>query len=350
MAGEAVVNAGFLSSISWAYPWILILFPLPWLLRRVLPPVRQTRPMAYIPFVTEWDVDNRDASTRDASLFRLILLGMVWLLLLAAAARPAWYGKPVSLAVSGRDLMLAVDISGSMGLKDFGLNGHPVDRLTAIKAVADTFIDKRVGDRVGLILFGTHAYVQVPLTFDRKTVKTLLNEAVVGLAGRATAIGDAIALAVKRMQETHRNASEPANDRVLILLTDGVNTAGNISPEQATDLAVEQGLKIYTIGIGADSMVLHSFLGGQRVNPSADLDVKELTSIAERTGGRFFRAHDTRELKKIYHIIDQLEPVARGHEIFRPRHALFMWPLGLSLLLAATLLASMLDWRNVWKH
>jgi len=344
------VNAGFLSSISWNYPWILALLPLPWLLRRVLPPIRQTRPMAYIPFVTEWSADNRSASTRGAGLLRLILLGLIWLLLLAAAARPEWHGKPVSLAVSGRDLMLAVDISGSMGLRDFGLNGHPVDRLTAIKSVADTFIGKRVGDRIGLILFGTHAYVQTPLTFDRKTVKTLLNEAVVGLAGRATAIGDAIALAVKRMQQSHRNVSAPTNDRVLILLTDGVNTAGNISPGQATDLAVEQGLKIYTIGIETDSMALHSFFGGQRANPSTDLDVKKLTAIAERTGGRFFHAHNTHELNNIYRIIDQLEPVARGHEIFRLRHALFMWPLGLSLLLAAALLISILDWRNLWKH
>ncbi len=344
------MNAEFLSSISWGYPWMLILLPLPWLLRRMLPPIHQIRPTAYIPFVTEWDVENRDVSARGAGLFRLILLSLIWLMLLAATARPAWQGEPVSMAVSGRDLMLAVDISGSMGLKDFGLNGHPVNRLTAIKAVADTFIDKRVGDRIGLILFGTHAYVQTPLTFDRKTVKTLLNEAVVGLAGRATAIGDAIALAVKRMQQSHRSISTPENDRVLILLTDGVNTAGNISPEQATDLAVEQGLKIYTIGVGADSMVLHSFFGGQRVNPSADLDVKGLTVIANRTGGRFFRARNTRALNKIYHIINRLEPVIRDHKVFRPRHALFMWPLALSLLLAMMLLASMSDRRNPWKH
>jgi len=329
---------------------MLIFLPLPWLLRRVLSPIRQVRPMAYIPFVTEWDADNRGASTRGTGLLRLILLGLIWLLLLTAAARPAWHGEPVSLPVSGRDLMLAMDISESMDFRDFGLNGHPVNRLTAIKAVADTFIDKRIGDRIGLILFGTHAYVQTPLTFDRETVKTLLNEAVVGLAGGATAIGDAIALAVKRMQQSHRNPSSPANDRVLILLTDGVNTAGNISPGQAADLAVEQELKIYTIGIGADTMALHSFFGGQRANLSANLDIKGLTGIAERTGGRFFHAHNTRELNKIYRIIDKLEPVARGHEVFRPRHALFMWPLGLSLLLAATLLASMLDWRNLWKR
>jgi len=344
------VNAGFLSSISWDYPWLLILLPLPWLLRRALSPIRQSQQMAFIPFAREWVTDEQHTSMRSAGQLRLILLGLVWLLLLASAARPAWYGEPVSMPVSGRDLMLAMDISESMGFRDFGLNGHPVVRLTAIKAVADTFIDKRIGDRVGLILFGTHAYVQTPLTFDRKTVKTLLNEAVVGLAGGATAIGDAIALAVKRMQQSHRNTSRPENDRVLILLTDGVNTAGNISPGQAVDVAVEQGLKIYTIGIGADSMALHSFFGGQRANLSANLDIKGLTAIAERTGGRFFRAHNTRELNKIYRIIDQLEPVVRDYEIFRPRHALFMWPLGLSLLLAATLLISILDWRSMWKH
>ncbi|MBL4774509.1 MAG: VWA domain-containing protein, partial [Mariprofundus sp.] len=205
----------------------------------------------------------------------------------------------------------------------------------------------------GLILFGTNAYVQTPLTFDRQTVRILLNESAIGLAGKSTAIGDTIGLAVKRLQQSALSSSpnqkniEPF-DRVLILLTDGVNTAGTINPQQATDLAVKAGLKIYTIGIGADAMMVDSFFGAQRINPSSELDEKGLTAIAEQTGGRYFRARDTDELDDIYSMIDDLEPVEREGKMFRPLHALFMWPLALALLLASVLLCSMVNWKAWW--
>jgi len=234
--------------------------------------------------------------------------------------------------VSGRDLLLAVDLSGSMSTKDFVLKGQQVDRLAAVKAIAGDFIRRRVGDRLGLILFGLNAYVQSPLTFDRKTVNTLLQESAIGLAGDQTSIGDAIGLAVK---ELRRN---PAGNKVLILLTDGANDAGNVDPAQAAKLAAKEGLTIYTIGIGAESVMVPSLFGMQRVNPSQGLDEETLKTIAKATGGRYFRARDTSELNKIYSIIDRLQPVDQEKQTFRPQHSLFFWPLAAALILAASLL------------
>ncbi|MDQ6970179.1 MAG: VWA domain-containing protein [Mariprofundus sp.] len=352
MAGAAtLMSIPLLDALSWTYAWLLLLLPLPWLCWRFLSPVQQPQAVAHIPFAADWGEISASSAPPANNKTRLLMLSLIWLCLLLAAARPEWHGDAVELPVSGRDLVLAVDISGSMRMQDFNLNGQQVDRLTATKAVADAFIQRREGDRVGLILFGTQAYVQTPLTFDRQTVRILLNESAIGLAGKATAIGDTIALAVKRMQQSSgASGTSTTLDRVLILLTDGVNTAGAISPQQATELAVTAGLKIYTIGIGADSMTVGGFFGSQQINPSAELDEKGLTSIAEQTGGQYFRARDTDQLNRIYHIIDQLEPVERERDMFRPVHALFMWPLGFALLLAIFLLASMLPWSAAWKR
>jgi Ca-activated chloride channel family protein len=231
------------------------------------------------------------------------------------------------MAVTGRDLMLAVDLSGSMEEQDFFIQQKPVDRLTATQSVASQFIQRRAGDRIGLILFGSQAYLQTPLTFDRHTVMTLLNEAAIGLAGESTAIGDAIGLAVKRLR------SQPSNSRVLILMTDGANTAGVISPLKAADLAADNQLKLYTIGIGADEMIVHSLFGNRRVNPSRDLDEKTLTAIADKTGGQYFRARNSDEFNTIYALLDELEPIEKDKQFFRPKTELYAWPLGLSLFL-----------------
>ena len=343
-----------LHALSWIYPWLLLLLPLPYLAWRFLAPLHQAQAVAHLPFTADWDNADSATSKLVTNNIRLLLLALLWVCLLLAAARPEWHDEAVQLPVSGRDLVLAVDISGSMRMQDFSLNGRQVDRLTATKAVANAFIQRRTGDRIGLILFGTNAYVQTPLTFDRQTVRILLNESAIGLAGKSTAIGDTIGLAVKRLQQSvlpSANNHQPAEsfDRVLILLTDGVNTAGSINPQQATDLAVKAGLKIYTIGIGADAILVDSFFGSRQINPSAELDEQGLTAIAEQTGGRYFRARDTDELDDIYSMIDDLEPVEREGKMFRPLHALFMWPLGLALLLASLLLSSMIDWRTVWR-
>jgi Ca-activated chloride channel family protein len=349
------MNMETLSSLTWLLPWAFMLLPLPWLIHRFLPAVRQQR-AAFIPFAAELPVSSatRQGGNKKVQLF---IAALIWLLAVIATAHPEWHGEAVKLPVVGRDLVLAVDISGSMQTEDFELSGRRVDRLTATKAVANAFIENREGDRIGLILFGSQAFVQTPLTFDRKTVQILLNESVIGLAGTETAIGDAIGLAVKRLQQSDDGDVQRENsetDQVLILLTDGVNTAGVVLPEKAAELAREHGLTIYTIGIGADAMTVRSMFGQRRVNPSAQLDEKVLTAIAEQTGGRYFRARDTSELINIYSLIDQLEPVEREKKAFRPRRALFMWPLSLALLLSIGLMVSMLPWpmgsKQKWKQ
>ncbi|TLS67921.1 VWA domain-containing protein [Mariprofundus erugo] len=335
-------------ALEFGWPWLLLLLPLPWLLRRILSPVRENRPVAWLPFAHEFAGEQALVVVDRGARIRLLLASLVWLLLLLAAARPAWHGEPVALPVSGRDLLLAVDISGSMQIRDFELSGQQIDRLSATKHVADEFINRREGDRVGLILFGSEAYVQAPLTFDRKTVITLLDEAVAGLAGKATAIGDAIGLAVKRLQQSNSDKKIASHEQVLILLTDGVNTAGRLSVDQATDLAAGSGLVIYTIGIGADAMMVRSLFGAQQVNPSAELDETMLKAIADKTGGRYFRAHDSQELAQIYQVIDKLEPVKRDSEVFRPLHSLFVWPLSLALLFAVVLMIALTERGRRW--
>jgi Ca-activated chloride channel family protein len=253
---------------------------------------------------------------------------LVWLLLVVAAARPQWIGEIESLPVTGRDLLLAVDISGSMDTQDMILKKTAVNRLKVVKKVAGEFIQRRHGDRVGLILFGSRAYLQTPLTFDTETTATLLDESEIGLAGRETAIGDAIGLAVKRLRD------DAESDRVLVLLTDGANTSGEVQPLQAAEFAARDGLTVYTVGVGADEMMVQDFFGSRVVNPSADLDEDTLRTIAERTGGRYFRARDARGLEKIYEILDELEPVESDVEIIRPVDELFYWPMGLAYVIA----------------
>ncbi len=316
--------------IHFVWPWLWLVLPLPWLIWRFIPAANRAEQSALIvPFLDDFSVAQSQQVTQSNKPWALWLAIAAWCLLVLASTRPQWLGEPIEQGVSGRDLMLAVDLSGSMDAKDFIVNNQAVDRLTATKAVANEFIERRVGDRLGLILFGTNAYLQTPLSFDRKTVQVLLNESAIGLAGDSTAIGDAIGLAVKRLQ------SQQTNSRVLILLTDGANTAGKVSPIKAAEIAAQHQLKIYTIGIGADEMIVRSFFGSQKVNPSRDLDEKTLTSIAEKTGGRYFRARNTDELKQIYQLLDELEPVEKDKQFFRPRSELFFWPLSIALLLAA---------------
>jgi Ca-activated chloride channel homolog len=312
--------------IHFAWPWAFALIPLPYLVYRLAPPALAAEEAAlWVPQLDPFAVARHQHGLRQRSRFELLLALLCWLLLVIACARPQWLGEPLELPVSGRDLQMAVDLSGSMQTEDFELHGSQVDRLTALKAVAEPFIEQRVGDRIGLILFGEQAYVQAPLSFDRQTVTRLLDEAAIGLAGDHTAIGDAIGLALKRAE------GNAAQHRVLILLTDGVNNAGQMPPLKAAELAAQQGLKIYTIGIGANAMEVKSFFFSQTVNPSRDLDEKTLKTIAETTGGRYFRAHDSAELQEIYSLLDQLEPVEREHDVYRPITALFPWPLGMAL-------------------
>jgi Ca-activated chloride channel family protein len=311
---------------------MLLALPLPLLVRALTPPVVGTQDAGLkVPSFTGFAVLNDRSEVEQLLNWRFWIAVVAWALLVLAAARPERIGDELDVPVSGRNLMLAVDLSGSMDAKDFELGSRRVDRLTATKAVAGDFIGRREGDRIGLILFGERAYLQVPLTLDRETVNTLLLEAFIGLAGEKTAIGDAITLAVKRIHDQ----GEEAGEQVLILLTDGANTAGEIDPLKAAELAQQIGLRIYTIGIGAEQMVVSSITGGmRRVNPSADLDEETLTKIADQTGGRYFRAKDTAGLQEIYRLLDEMEPVAEPEAGFRPVKSLFYWPLGGSFVLA----------------
>lgn len=327
--------------IEFVWPWMILVLPLPVLLRWLTPPADPVQGAALrVPFLRELARPG-DAGRLTHRKWPLWIGASTWALLVAASSQPQWLGEPVALPVSGRDMMLAVDLSYSMREQDFKLGGQWVDRLTATKSVADEFISRREGDRIGLILFGENAYLQTPLTFDRETVRTLLGEAQIGLAGRATAIGDAIGLAVKRLRENDQS------NRVLILLTDGANTAGEVDPLQAAGLAAQEGLTVYTIGIGADEMLLRGVFGTRRVNPSVDLDERTLRAIADLTGGRYFRARDTAELEEVYRLLDQLEAIEQDPETFRPITALFYWPLGVALMLAALLLVAQLRERTI---
>jgi len=320
--------------LEWAWPWLLVALPLPWLVARLWQPAHtQASAALHLPYALE----GLDAATgaNPVPRWRRALAILAWCALIVAAARPQWVGEAEALPRSGRDLLLAVDASGSMSIQDMAIGGRAVNRYAAVKAIAGDFIRRRVGDRIGLVVFGSQAYLLTPLTFDRDTVFKQLDESAIGLPGKETAIGDAVGLSIKRLRE------RPLDRRVLILLTDGVNDAGELDPRKAIDLAVSEQVKIYTIGIGADSMRVDGFFGSQVVNPSADIDEKMLTTMADKTGGRFFRARNTAELAQIYGEIDRLEPSADAQQQFRPVDEIFYWPLSAAALLAlfATLLA-----------
>ncbi len=314
--------------IQFQWLWAFALLPLPLLVRWLVPAAPRPRAGALrVPFFAEIGRAGLASTRPRRRLWTLATLALIWLLLVSAAARPAYVGAPVPVPVDGRDLMMAVDLSGSMSRQDLTHDGFPVDRLTVVKAVADDFISRRVGDRVGLILFSSRAYIQTPLTFDRNVVRELLRASSIGLTGQETAIGDAIALAVKTLR------NRPADERVLVLLTDGANNSGVLDPIQAAEIARQNQVKIYTIGVGADS-----FAVGQRmVNPSFDLDEGALAKIAEITGGRYFRARDAQGLAAIYDDIARMEPVAGDPLYLSPTVSLFQWPLGAAVVLALLL-------------
>ena len=313
--------------LNLAWPWALVLVLLP-LILKWRKPGAQSVDAPVLP-VGHWLSDLPGVSRRGNAvpLWQQLLLFLMWTLLVVALARPQHVGEQMQMPVSGRDLMLVVDISPSMDEQDMVLQGRSINRLQAVKRVLDDFISRRQGDRLGLILFGTEPYVQAPLTFDLETVRTLMREAGLGMAGRATAIGDAVGLATKRLR------NRPQDQRVVVLLTDGANTAGEITPDKATEIAAAASIRLYTIGIGAESMVQRGLLGSRRVNPSRDLDENLLTRMAQQTGGEYFRARSLPELELIYESIDQLEPIELEGKFYRPVTELYVWPAGLAILL-----------------
>jgi Ca-activated chloride channel family protein len=315
--------------------WAMLLLPLPLLSRLVLPACERPEPAISVPLLNRYwtsQVDFRQASTR-LSGFGLWLF---WVALIIAASRPFWLDEAVSRNLSGRDLMLAVDISGSMSETDMTIDSKTASRLDVLKVVVEKFIERRQGDRLGLILFGSKAYNYVPLTFDLDTLKELLLDVSTGLAGRHTAIGDAIGIAIKSMRE------QEAEHRVLILITDGSNTAGFENPVLAAAAAAHQGLTIYTIGVGSDIEALNRAYGAQNVPTGIALNEKTLQQIAAVSGGRYFRATSSDRLEQIYLALDQLEPIEHRYQTHRPRNELFVWPLSAALLIVVVLVVAII--------
>lgn len=315
-------------TISWVYPLAFLALPLPLLVYALAPASRkaQTRSLR-VPDVAPYSAyttENMRPGIR--RWLRILLLALAWLALVTAAARPQTFADPVGVPVTGRDLFMGIDISGSMRETDLYAGNTRATRMAVVKQVAQDFVARRTGDRIGLIMFGSQAYVQTPLTYDHKTVQHFLSEATVGLAGRSTAIGDAIGLGVKRLRE------RPDASRVMILLTDGANSAGVVDPVEAAQVAARSGIRIHSIGVGADpsGSVFGNAFGTQR----SELDETTLRAISDATGGQYFRARNQQELASIYAEIDRLEPTEQDEQEFRPLDELFAWPLGSALVLS----------------
>jgi Ca-activated chloride channel family protein len=305
--------------------WAFLLLPLPWVLRACLPASEVRQLALAVPLLDGLELSSAGL-TRTSLRLEGWCLWLFWICLVLAASRPFLLGDPVSRTVSGRDLMLAVDISGSMNEADMTINAKPASRIDVLKLVVARFIERREGDRLGLILFGTNAYTYVPLTFDLDALGKLLDDVSTGLAGRHTAIGDAIGLALKSMRKQH------SRHKVLILVTDGSNTAGFENPIVAAQAAAQQGMTIYTIGIGSDIRTLERIYGKNSIPTGVALNERVLASIAEVSGGRYFRATNLAALEQIYLELDKLEAVEYEYQSHQPRQELYLLPLASGLL------------------
>ncbi len=308
--------------LEFDYIWVFAFLPLPILIRWLFPAYREQKEAVQAPFfepIVELTghTPSIGAVVLRRNWFQLLLMPVCWILLIASLARPQWVEDPIVKIESSRDLMIAVDLSGSMETRDFtDAEGNKIDRLEAVKLVLDDFIARRKGDRVGLILFGTSAYPQVPFTLDHEIWLTLLQESQTKMAGPQTMIGDAIGLAIKLFKEGE------SENRVLILLTDGNDTGSKVPPVRAAGIAAENGITVHTIGIGDPESA------GEEA-----LDIDTMEKVALETGGTFFRAMDREELRKIYEQINRLEPVKFESISYRPKFQLYHWPLGGMLIL-----------------
>ncbi len=313
------------SVLEFVWPWSSLFWIMPIVIRIFKPSENFVRSLR-VPFYKRITGLPKSELYEGIKIRTFLFSIIIWSFFVIAAMRPQWVGEPTEIAISGRSVMIAVDLSGSMKEKDLKLNGDSVTRLEIVKSVLRPFIERRKGDRLGLILFGSQAYLQTPLTFDIITLTQMLEESEIGIAGERTAIGNAIGLAIKKMKDL------TDEEKVLILLTDGQNTAGEVSPEDAGLSAKNTGIKIHTIGIGADEVWVSTLFGKQKVNPSIELDEFMLKNLSKKTGGTYFRARNKEELERIYEMIDKIEPIEKEKKIFRPRQSLFFWPLGIGVL------------------
>lgn len=311
-----------MANIEFVFWWLFVLLPVPLLIYRFSPAIKQQAAI-HLPYLPAQTV-----TAKPRHWWIKALAVAIWICLVTAAARPVWYGDPVTTSPKHRDLMLVVDLSYSMSQEDMKSGDQFIDRLSSVKQVLSDFIRKREGDRLGLILFADHAYLQTPLTLDRNTISEQLNRAVLRLIGTKTAIGEGIGLATK----TFIDGDAP--QRVMILLSDGSNTSGVMDPMEAAKIAKKYHTTIYTVGVGAGEMMVKDFFMSRKVNTAQDLDEKTLKAIADTTGGRYFRARNQQDLQTIYDTINQLEPITNATQTWRPQTEWFGYPLALALLLS----------------
>ena len=313
-----------------AHPWFFLLLPLPWLIRKFLPVHHERKAAVRVPFMQTLSSltslqPKSGVAVAKRPTTQWLVLGFTWLLLVAAMTRPQWLGEPVIEELPMRDLLVAVDLSGSMETRDFTDDeGNSVDRLTAVKQVLDAFFARREGDRVGLILFGSAAFVQAPFTDDLAVVRELLNEAQIRMLGPRTMLGDAMGLAINMFERSE------VDERVMIALTDGNDTGSLVPPERAAEIARDNDIVVYTIAIGDPSAV------GEQA-----LDEKTLEKIAEITGGGYFRANDREELEAVYEHLDAVNPRQVETQSYRPLTELYQWPLATAILLTLLYIAAM---------
>lgn len=328
------------------FPWFALLLPLPLILRYFLPtkPKEKRNEAAQIRFPAIYRLKNIfpacQSNIKKSHFIFFGLLFLSWILFVLALMQPENVDQFRQVKNKGYDLMLAVDISASMQALDFSTNDKAISRLDETKKVVGNFIKGRQGDRLGLILFGQNAYLHVPLTLDVDSVSKMLGDVIPGMAGNATAIGDAIGLGVRTLRE------RPEGSRVLILLTDGEDNASSIPPLEAAKLAKQYGIRIYTIGIGKKGLVpFPNQMGGySMVEVSLDEDL--LKEIATETGGSYFSATNGKMLASIYAKIDAFEKSEANETLFLIREPLFFYPLTLSLFILLVLsLSQLLNWR-----
>jgi Ca-activated chloride channel family protein len=318
--------------LEFAHPWALLLTPLPLLVWWLAPPQRERVSAMRVPFFEQIAAAAGSEARVGAVVMRRRWLQMavailVWLLLVTAIAKPEWVGEPIVRTEAARDIMLALDLSGSMDYVDFpDEEGADVSRFAAVQRVVEGFVAERESDRIGLIVFGTKAYLQLPFTRDLETAGALVDLMEVGMAGPKTALGDSIGLAINSFENSE------VDDRLLILLTDGNDTASKMTPINAADIAKLNGVEIYTIGIGSTEAT-----GEDRV----DFDM--LAAIAARTGGEFFNAENEAALDAVYRRIDETAAADVRTQSWRPRESLLHWPAGLAVILALLAYAALLS-------
>jgi Ca-activated chloride channel family protein len=307
--------------ITLSHPWVLLLILLPPLLRLVVPPYRESRQAIRVPWFQRMakllqQQPSDGAAITDAKKSELLFFWILWILITLSLARPQLLEPPVSRILPTRDLMLLVDLSGSMETEDFtNSRGDKVDRLTAVKEVLDDFLTRREGDRVGLIVFGNAAFVQVPFTQDLEATRQLLEETAVRMAGPRTAFGDAIGLGITLFERSD------VEHRVMIALTDGNDTGSKVPPPQAAKIARDNDIVIHVVGVGDPTAT-----GEEK------LDEEALTAVASTTGGRYFHAADRDQLEEIYSELDKIDTREVEAETYRPRSDLFYWPLAAFML------------------